>query len=135
VPTDPQPGEVWFAELGMVEKSRPVIVLAYPQPADARALVVVAPLTSQIRGFNRGHQREDICNRSGSPRACKWALGPTFPTSSMSPQKRSLKRRRFCRCVNSEDTCTNAQFTRSPFDVLQAQANHFTRPQTEPRQQ
>jgi mRNA-degrading endonuclease toxin of MazEF toxin-antitoxin module len=34
----------------MVEKSRPVLVLAYPQPADARALVVVAPLTSQIRG-------------------------------------------------------------------------------------
>ena len=34
----------------MVEKSRPVLVLAYPQPDDARALVVVAPLTSQIRG-------------------------------------------------------------------------------------
>jgi len=51
VPTEPQPGEVWFAELGMVEKSRPVLVLAYPKPADARALVVVAPLTSQIRGL------------------------------------------------------------------------------------
>ena len=35
----------------MVEKSRPVLVLAYPQPADARALVVVVPLTSQIRGL------------------------------------------------------------------------------------
>ena len=35
----------------MVEKSRPVLVLAYPQPADARALVVVAPLTSQLRGL------------------------------------------------------------------------------------
>lgn len=51
MPTEPQPGEVWFADLGMVEKSRPVLVLAYPQPADARALVVVAPLTSQIRGL------------------------------------------------------------------------------------
>jgi len=51
VPTDPQPGEVWFAALGIAEKSRPVLVLAYPQPADARALVVVAPLTSQIRGL------------------------------------------------------------------------------------
>jgi len=49
VPTEPQPGEVRFADLGMVEKSRPVLVLAYPQPADARALVIVAPLTSQIR--------------------------------------------------------------------------------------
>ena len=47
--TEPHPGEVWYAELGMVEKSRPVLVLAYPQPADARALVLVAPLTSQIR--------------------------------------------------------------------------------------
>ena len=51
MPTEPQPGEVWFADLGMVEKSRPVLVLAWPQPADARALVVVAPLTSQIRGL------------------------------------------------------------------------------------
>jgi len=51
VPTEPQPGEVWFADLGMVEKSRPVLVLAYPQPDDARSLVIVAPLTSQIRGL------------------------------------------------------------------------------------
>jgi mRNA interferase MazF len=51
VPTEAQPGEVWFADLGMAEKSRPVLLLAYPQPADARALVVVAPLTSQIRGL------------------------------------------------------------------------------------
>jgi mRNA-degrading endonuclease toxin of MazEF toxin-antitoxin module len=35
----------------MVEKIRPVLVLAYPQPADARALAVVAPLTSQVRGL------------------------------------------------------------------------------------
>jgi len=34
----------------MVEKSRPVLVLAVPQDSDARALTVVAPLTSQIRG-------------------------------------------------------------------------------------
>jgi mRNA-degrading endonuclease toxin of MazEF toxin-antitoxin module len=34
----------------MIEKSRPVLVLAYPQDSDARALAVVAPLTSQIRG-------------------------------------------------------------------------------------
>ena len=51
MPAEPQPGEVWFAELGMIEKSRPVLVLAFPQPADARALAVVAPLTSQIRSL------------------------------------------------------------------------------------
>ena len=49
---DPKVGEVWFAELGMVEKSRPVLVLAVPGDQDARALVVVAPLTSQIRGMS-----------------------------------------------------------------------------------
>jgi mRNA-degrading endonuclease toxin of MazEF toxin-antitoxin module len=43
-------GEVWFAELGMVEKSRPVLVLSSVSDASARSLVVVAPLTSQIRG-------------------------------------------------------------------------------------
>ena len=48
--TDPQPGEVWWAELGMVEKSRPILVLAYPEVGDARSLVIVAPLTSQMRG-------------------------------------------------------------------------------------
>ena len=51
MPTDPKPGEVWFAELGMVEKSRPVLVLAFPDRDDARTLAVVAPLTSQIRGM------------------------------------------------------------------------------------
>lgn len=50
MPTDPQPGEVWYADLGMGAKSRPVLILAYPQVADARSLVIVAPLTSQIRG-------------------------------------------------------------------------------------
>lgn len=51
MPTEPQAGEVWFADLGMIEKSRPVLVLAMPEPRDARALAVVAPLTSQIRGM------------------------------------------------------------------------------------
>jgi mRNA interferase MazF len=51
VNTDSKPGEVWFAELGLAEKSRPVLVLASPTESDARALVVVAPLTSQIRGL------------------------------------------------------------------------------------
>jgi mRNA interferase MazF len=50
VPTEPQGGEVWYADLGLAEKSRPVLVLAYPQPDDAPSLAIVAPLTSQIRG-------------------------------------------------------------------------------------
>jgi mRNA interferase MazF len=50
VPIEPQAGEVWFAELGIAEKSRPILVLAYPGDDAARSLVIVAPLTSQIRG-------------------------------------------------------------------------------------
>jgi len=51
VSTDPAPGEVWLADLGSAAKTRPVLVIAYPEPDDARALVIVAPLTSQIRGM------------------------------------------------------------------------------------
>jgi len=51
VPTEPQAGEVWFADLGIIEKSRPVLVLAFPGEEDARALAIVAPLTSQVRGM------------------------------------------------------------------------------------
>jgi len=47
---DPKVGDVWFADLGIAAKSRPVLVLATPDDSDARSLVVVAPLTSQIRG-------------------------------------------------------------------------------------
>jgi mRNA-degrading endonuclease toxin of MazEF toxin-antitoxin module len=46
---EPAVGEVWFADLGMIEKSRPVLVLAPDELRNARALVIVAPLTSQIR--------------------------------------------------------------------------------------
>lgn len=45
------PGEVWTVDFGHAAKQRPVLVLAFPQPQDARALVVVAPLTSQQRGL------------------------------------------------------------------------------------
>ncbi len=48
---DAVPGEVWIVDFGLVAKQRPVLVLAFPQPQDARALVVVVPLTSQQRGL------------------------------------------------------------------------------------
>ena len=49
--TKARPGEVWFADLGLAAKNRPVLVLAVPNENDARSLVVVAPLTSQIRNL------------------------------------------------------------------------------------
>ncbi len=55
MPTEPQAGEVWFADLGIAGKSRPALVLAFPRESDARSLVIVAPLTSQIR-----HSRGEV---------------------------------------------------------------------------
>ena len=46
-----RPGDVWMVDFGIAAKQRPVLVLAFPQPRDARALVVVVPLTSQKRGL------------------------------------------------------------------------------------
>ena len=44
MPTEPKPGEVWFAELGMVEKSRSVQGLASFDPGKlARCLGTLAP--------------------------------------------------------------------------------------------
>jgi mRNA interferase MazF len=48
---DASSGEVWIVDFGLVAKQRPVLVLAFPEPHDARALVVVVPLTSQLRGL------------------------------------------------------------------------------------
>ena len=44
-------GEVWTVDFGTAAKQRPVLVLVFHQPSDARALVVVVPLTSQIRSL------------------------------------------------------------------------------------
>lgn len=49
MPTRCKVGEVWWADLGIAAKSRPVLVLACPRSGDARNLLVVVPLTSQIR--------------------------------------------------------------------------------------
>ena len=51
VSTEARPGEVWIVDFGLAAKARPVVVLSIPLSADARSLVVVAPLTSQLRGL------------------------------------------------------------------------------------
>ena len=57
-----RPGEVWIVDFGLAAKQRPVLILAYPQPDDARALVVVVPLTSQLRRIARrsGHRKAQL---------------------------------------------------------------------------
>ena len=58
------PGEVWFADLGLAAKVRPVLVMFVPRSSDARALIIVAPLTSEIRGL-RGEVALDSPGRRG----------------------------------------------------------------------
>jgi mRNA-degrading endonuclease toxin of MazEF toxin-antitoxin module len=59
VPIEPQPGEVWYADLGLAEKSRPVLILACPRSDDARSLVIVAPsYVADSRTTRRGAARQ-----------------------------------------------------------------------------
>ena len=46
---NPQPGEIWLADLGLAAKTRPVIIVSRQDPDPARALVLYVPLTTQRR--------------------------------------------------------------------------------------
>ena len=45
----PHPGEVWLADLGLVAKTRPVVIVSRHDPEPPRALVLYVPLTTQSR--------------------------------------------------------------------------------------
>jgi mRNA interferase MazF len=46
---NPQPGEVWLADLGLAAKTRPVVIVSRYDPDPPRALVLYVPLTTQNR--------------------------------------------------------------------------------------
>jgi mRNA interferase MazF len=46
---NPQPGEVWLADLGLAAKTRPVVIVSRQDPNPPRALVLYVPLTTQNR--------------------------------------------------------------------------------------
>ena len=46
---NPQPGEVWLADLGLAAKTRPVVVVSRFDPDAPRALILCVPLTTQSR--------------------------------------------------------------------------------------
>ncbi len=46
---NPQPGEVWLADLGVAAKTRPVVIVSRHDPDAPRALVLYVPLTTQNR--------------------------------------------------------------------------------------
>jgi mRNA interferase MazF len=46
---NPRPGEVWFADLGLAAKVRPVLIVSRYDPDPPPALVIYVPLTTQNR--------------------------------------------------------------------------------------
>jgi mRNA interferase MazF len=46
----PKPGEVWWVDMGMKVKFRPLIVVSREDPDAERALSVCIPCTTSIRG-------------------------------------------------------------------------------------
>jgi mRNA interferase MazF len=50
--TLPKPGEVYWVDLGLKAKFRPLMVVSRADPRAERALAVRVPLTTEIRGGN-----------------------------------------------------------------------------------
>jgi mRNA interferase MazF len=48
----PKPGEVYWVDLGMAGKVRPLMVVSREDADSSRALAVCVPLTTEIRGGN-----------------------------------------------------------------------------------
>jgi mRNA interferase MazF len=46
---NPQPDEIWLADLGLAAKTRPVVIVSRQDPDPPRALVLYVPLTTQNR--------------------------------------------------------------------------------------
>jgi mRNA interferase MazF len=57
-------GEVWWAK---VDKRRPVVLLSREEAYDVRAMVIVAPATTTIRGYA---VEVKVGRREGLPREC-----------------------------------------------------------------
>jgi mRNA interferase MazF len=47
---NPKPGEVYWVDLGLAGKVRPLVVVSREDPGASRALAVCVPLTTEIRG-------------------------------------------------------------------------------------
>jgi mRNA interferase MazF len=47
---NPKPGEVYWVDLGMAAKYRPLLIVSREDPEPERALAVCVPLTTEVRG-------------------------------------------------------------------------------------
>jgi mRNA interferase MazF len=46
---NPQPGEIWLADLGLAAKVRPIVIVSRQDPDPPRSLVLYVPPTTQRR--------------------------------------------------------------------------------------
>jgi len=60
-------GEIWWAELASPAGKRPVLLLSRNEAYAVRELVIVAPLTTHIRGIP---SEVPLGDEDGVPRAC-----------------------------------------------------------------
>jgi len=60
-------GEIWWAELASPAGKRPVLLLSRNEAYAVRELVMVAPLTTRIRGIP---SEVSLGDEDGVPRAC-----------------------------------------------------------------
>lgn len=82
-------GEVWWAELDPPTGRRPVILLSRDEAYAIRALVIVAPVTTRIRGIP---SEVSLGPEDGLPKACVVNLDTisTIAKASLSERLTSL---------------------------------------------
>jgi len=79
-------GEVWWAQ---IDKRRPVVLLSRPEAYEVRAMVIVAPVSTTIRGFS---VEVRVGRKEGLPRRavvnCDWVV--TIPKTDLLERAGSL---------------------------------------------
>lgn len=66
---NPQPAEVWLADLGLAAKTRPVVIVSHDDPDPPRALIIYVPLTTENRQSAYTEPSSGIRSRTCSWRA------------------------------------------------------------------
>jgi mRNA interferase MazF len=88
--TNPKPGEVYWVDLGIAAKHRPLMIVSREDSEAERALAVCVPLTTDIRG---GHYEVPL------PRV-RWMPGSAQGVANvhgiMSVERHRLERRAGC---------------------------------------
>ena len=60
-------GEVWWADLPLPDRRRPVVLLSRDSAYDVRSLITIAPVTTRIRGIRA---EVSLGPKDGLPRRC-----------------------------------------------------------------